>query len=410
LIKRRFQTFQTFQSFQPPPLFLPRVAGEDEGGGLNDLNCENVQGSRLGRSKSVKRTCTRIIIWSILFALTALPSALRAETLEQLIAGAKKEPEFTFIAGAQTFGGQKTLSLLEGAFNKRFGLNAKMRFTAGPEMNAMAARVITEQKSGAKASTDLYHGSQSHFSLLHKEKALEKVSYSGIFPWITKEMEIFPSEGLLIFTSLRGIIYNSKLIPKEKAPKSYEDLVDPKLSPTWAGKMAIPPYVSWLVELSMIWNEDKVKNFTRKLVALSGGRLRYSEEERVVSGEFPIAANMGGATEQMWQWQAKGAPLVAVMGSTPVLPSYFQLGVPKNSAHPNVSKLFVGFMASKEAQAILEKNDFRTSHLVDGTIMAKYLKQNRVQLQEAKDSIAFYLQGEDSGLEFKEELTKMLKQ
>jgi iron(III) transport system substrate-binding protein len=356
------------------------------------------------------RSCKRIIIWSILFVLAALHSAIAAETLEQLITGAKKEPEFTFIAGAQTFGGPKTLSILEAAFNKKFGLNAKMRFSAGPEMNAMAARVITEQKSGAKASTDIYHGSQSHFSLLHKEKALEKVNYSGIFPWITKEMEIFPSEGLLIFTSLRGIIYNSKLIPKDKAPKSYEDLVDPKLSPTWTGKMAIPPYVSWLVELSMIWNEEKVKNFTRKLVALSGGRLRYSEEERVVSGEFPIAANMGGATEQMWQWQAKGAPLVAVMGSTPVLPSYFQLGVPKNSTHPNVSKLFVGFMTSKEAQAILEKNDFRTSHLVDGTIMAKYLKQNHVQLQEAKDSIAFYLQGEDSGLEFKEELTKMLKQ
>ena len=144
-------------------------------------------------------------------------------------------------------------------------------------------------------------------------------------------MEIFPNEGVLIFTSLRGMIYNSKLIPKDKAPKSYEDLVDPKLSPAWAGKLAIPPYVSWLVELSMIWSEDKVKNFTKKLVALSGGRLRYSEEERVVSGEFPIAANMGGATEQMWQWQAKGAPLVAVMGSTPVLPSYFQLAVPRNS-------------------------------------------------------------------------------
>jgi ABC-type Fe3+ transport system substrate-binding protein len=356
------------------------------------------------------RACKRIVIWLMFFALVSIRSGNSAETLDSLIAGAKKEPEFTFIAGAQTFGGQKTLALLEAAFNKKFGLNAKMRFSAGPEMNAMAARVITEQKSGAKTSTDLYHGSQSHFSLLHKEQALGKVNYSGIFPWITKEMEIFPSEGLLIFTSLRGIIYNSKLIPKDKAPKSYEDLVDPKLSPTWAGKLAIPPYVSWLVELSMIWNEEKVKNFTRKLVALSGGRLRYSEEERVVSGEFPIAANMGGATEQMWQWQAKGAPLVAVMGSTPVLPSYFQLGVPKNSAHPSVSKLFVGFMASKEAQAILEKNDFRTSHLVDGTIMAKYLKQNKVPLQEAKDSIAFYLQGEDSGLEFKEELTKMLKQ
>jgi ABC-type Fe3+ transport system substrate-binding protein len=352
----------------------------------------------------------RILVWSIFFALVSIRHGTAADTLDSLIAGAKKESEFTFIAGAQTFGGQKTLSLLESAFNKKFGLNSKIRFSAGPEMNAMAARVITELKSGAKASSDLYHGSQSHLSLLHKEKALEKVNYSGIFPWITKEMEIFPGEGLLIFTSLRGIIYNSKIIPKDRAPKTYEDLVDPKLSPAWAGKMAIPPYVSWLVELSMIWSEDKVKNFTRKLVALSGGRLRYSEEERVVSGEFPIAANMGGATEQMWQWQAKGAPLVAVMGSTPVLPSYFQLAVPKNTAHPNLSKLFVGFMASKEAQAILEKNDFRTSHLVEGTIMAKYLKQNKVQLQEAKDSIAFYLQGEDSGLEFKEELTKMLKQ
>jgi len=213
----------------------------------------------------------RILVWSIFFALVSIRHGTAADTLDSLIAGAKKEPEFTFIAGAQTFGGQKTLSLLESAFNKKFGLNSKIRFSAGPEMNAMAARVITELKSGAKASSDLYHGSQSHLSLLHKEKALEKVNYSGIFPWITKEMEIFPGEGLLIFTSLRGIIYNSKIIPKDRAPKTYEDLVDPKLSPAWAGKMAIPPYVSWLVELSMIWSEDKVKNFTRKLVALSGG-------------------------------------------------------------------------------------------------------------------------------------------
>ena len=190
------------------------------------------------------RTSKRVPFWSIVFLVAAIQSAAAAETLESLIAGAKKELEIAFIAGAQTFGGQKTLNLLEAAFNKKFGLNAKIRFSAGPEMNAMAARVITELKNGAKASSDLYHGSQSHLSLLHKEKALERVNYSGIFPWITKEMEIFPGEGVLIFTSLRGMIYNSKLISKEKAPKTYEDLVDPKLSPTWAGKLAIPPYVS----------------------------------------------------------------------------------------------------------------------------------------------------------------------
>ena len=352
----------------------------------------------------------RSFLLILLFLLAVAAPLCAAETIDQLIAGAKKESEFTFIAGAQTFGGTKNLSVLEAAFNKRFGVNARIRFAAGPEMNAMAARVITELKSGNKASSDIYHGSQSHFALLHKEKALERVNWSGVFPWITKPMEIFPEEGLLVFTSLRGMIYNSNLIPKEKAPKTYEDLVDPRLSPTWSGKLAIPPYVSWLVELSMIWNEERVKNFTRKLVAISGGRLRYSEEERVVSGEFPIAANMGGAVEQMWQWQAKGAPLMAVIGSTPVLPSYFQLGVPKNSAHPNLAKLFVGFMASKEAQDILDKLDFRSSHLVEGTRMAKYLRQNPIKLQEPKDSIGYYLQGEESGLQLKEELTRMLKQ
>ena len=158
----------------------------------------------------------KLVAWSLM--LVSLHSYAAAETLEQLIAGAKKESELTFIAGAQTFGGQKTLNLLEAAFNKRFGLNMKIRFAAGPEMNSMAARTIAELKNGSKASSDIYHGSQSHVSLLHKEKALEQVNYSAIFPWITKPMEIFPNEGVLIFTSLRGMIYNSKLIPKDKAP------------------------------------------------------------------------------------------------------------------------------------------------------------------------------------------------
>jgi len=112
-------------------------------------------------------------------------------------------------------------------------------------------------------------------------------------------MEIFPGEGVLVYTSPNGIIYNANLIPKDKAPKSYSDLVDPRLSPTWAGKLAIPPYVAWLADLSLVWGQEKAKDFARKVVALSGGRLRYSEEERVVSGEFPIMANLGDALGAM---------------------------------------------------------------------------------------------------------------
>jgi len=335
-----------------------------------------------------------------------------AEATEQLISNAKKEgDEIVFVAGAQTFGGRKGLAELETGFNKRFGLKVHVNFAAGPDMNARAARLITELKAGRKSSTDLYLGSQSHFALLHKENALETVNYSGIFLWVTKEMEIFPGEGVLIYTSPNGIIYNSNLIPKDKAPKSYTDLVDPRLSPAWAGKMAIPPYVAWLAELSLVWGQEKVKDFARKVVALSGGRLRYSEEERIVSGEFPIMANIGDALGAMWTWQAKGAPLVAVAGLNPINTDYFQLGVPKNAAHPNLAKLFVAFMTSKEAQAILQKYESRSSHLVEGTVMAKYLRDNRIQVQEPKESISYYLKGDSAeGLQFKEDLAKILKQ
>ena len=348
--------------------------------------------------------------FSILFLFTAAP-CFTAESLDSLIAGAKKEDEITFVAGAQTFGGRKGLGDLEAAFNKRFGLKTRINFAAGPDMNARAARHITEIKSGRQASSDIFLGSQSHQALMHVENALEKVNYAGLFPWVTKEMEIYPNEAVLVYTSPNGIVYNANLIAKDKAPKNYLDLVDPRLSPSWAGKLAIPPYVAWLAELSLNWGQEKVKDFTRKLVAISGGRLRYSEEERIVSGEFPVMANLGDALGAMWTWQAKGAPIIAVPGTSPINTDYFQLSVPKNVAHPNLAKLFVAFMTTKEAQAIIQKHESRSSHLVEGTMMQKYLKENRIQVQEPKESIAYYLKGEtDDGLQFKAELAKILKQ
>lgn len=333
-----------------------------------------------------------------------------AQSLDEIVAAAKKEGEMTFIAGAQTYGGRKGFTEIEAGFAKKFGFTPRFNFAAGPSMPARAARIITELKTGSKSSSDVFLGSQSHFALLHKNNALSGVNWSGIFPWITKAMEAAPGESVLSHTSINGIVYNSKLIPKDKAPKKYEDLIDPGMSSTWAGKLAIPPYFAWLVELSFIWGDEKVKSFAQKLVEISGGRLRYSEEERIVSGEFPIMANMGGALEHMWQWQAKGAPLVGLPGSTPAITSFFQLGVPKNAASPNLARLFVGFMATKEGQAIQEKYEFQSSHLVEGTIMAKYVRENDVKIPEPKQGLADYLKGEAEGLKIQKEIGRIMKQ
>jgi len=328
-----------------------------------------------------------------------------AQTLEQIVTEAKKEGEVTLVASASTFGGKKGFAELENLFAKRYGFRARVSLTGGPSFPQVAARIIAEQKAGAKSSTDLYLGSDGTYVTMDQEKALEKVNWSGVFPWITKPMEIFPQQSVLIYASFHGIIYNSNSIPKNKAPKSYEDLIDPSLAPTWAGKMAIPSYIHWLIRVSPIWGKEKVLSYARKLATLVGGRLRQGEEERIVSGEFPIMASTGGALEAMWKWQAKGAPLVGLPGSNPATSSYYQLSVPKNSAHPNMAKLFVALMVTREGQSVLEKNDMRSSYLVEGTLMAKYVKSNNVKLQDPRELNEVF-QKQDTSLE--EELAKIL--
>jgi ABC-type Fe3+ transport system substrate-binding protein len=363
--------------------------------------------SELAREEKMK-----VGFYCIAFAVAALVAGLPfggAETLDQVIAGAKKEGSMTFIAGAQTYGGRKGLAEIEAGMAKKFGVRSRIEYAAGPSMPARAAQIITELKAGQQASSDVFLGSQSHFALLHKNNALQKVAWSELFPWITKKMEAVPGESVLSHTSINGVVYNSILIPKDKAPRKYEDLVDPVLSPTWAGKMAIPPYFAWLVELSFVWGEEKVKDLAGKLVGISAGRLRYNEEERIISGEFSIMANMGGALEHMWKWQKKAAPLVGLPGSTPPVTSFFQLGVPKNAANLNMAKLFVAFMATKEGQAIEEKYEYQSSHLVEGTIIAKYVHENGIKVPEPKQGLVDYLKNDSKTLKLQNEIAKILK-
>src|ERR687892_2596949 len=99
---------------------------------------------------------TQLSLLLLAMAHFAAQPLFAADTLESLIAGAKKEDELVFIAGAQTFGGRKGLSEIEAAFNKRYGLSMKISFAAGPDKNAPPPREITENKTGRKGSSGIF--------------------------------------------------------------------------------------------------------------------------------------------------------------------------------------------------------------------------------------------------------------
>src|SRR4029434_9375963 len=71
--------------------------------------------------------CSHMLVVGVYQAVAA-----EATTLEQLVAGAKKEGEVTLIPSASTFGGKKGFAELEAAFNKRYGLTSKVNLAPGP--------------------------------------------------------------------------------------------------------------------------------------------------------------------------------------------------------------------------------------------------------------------------------------
>jgi ABC-type Fe3+ transport system substrate-binding protein len=157
-----------------------------------------------------------------------------------------------------------------------------------------------------------------------------------------------------------GMAYNTKQVSDADAPKSYEDLLDPK----WTGKLAWRIGTSsgtplFITNLRLAWGEDKAMAYLKKLaqqkiINFGSGSAR-TLVDRVIAGEFPIALNIFAHHPLISK--AKGAPV----GSRLLDPAPSTAGtmvLPKTVHHPNAAMLLVDFILGKEGQEILAKAEY----------------------------------------------------
>jgi hypothetical protein len=128
-----------------------------ESGGRSRAQCSKfkirIRGMRMiARKKIVRISC-------LIAGLINMPAAGQAQTLAQLIDGAKKEGQLVLSWGTGTMGGIEGAQTMEKAFNKKYGLNLPFKFSPGPAMPQFASRIIQEEKAGQPASSDLFIGS-----------------------------------------------------------------------------------------------------------------------------------------------------------------------------------------------------------------------------------------------------------
>jgi iron(III) transport system substrate-binding protein len=154
----------------------------------------------------------------------------------------------------------------------------------------------------------------------------------------------------ILHLGVQGMAYNTKMVPPDIAPKSYEDLLHPR----WRPKQIAMDYrdSSWMAVMLEIMGEAEGIAFMKKLAAKD----LYMRENKnlltqlLAAGEFPVLANT--YLETFAKIQKAGAPIEWVAGRNPIPASTHLLGIYAHARHPNAAKLFVDFLLSREGQSL----------------------------------------------------------
>jgi iron(III) transport system substrate-binding protein len=145
------------------------------------------------------------------------------------------------------------------------------------------------------------------------------------------------------------IAYNTKTVSAQDAPKTWEDLADPK----WKGRKIIME--ARLVPFAMLgteWGKSKAIELTKKILSqqqpliVQGGT---TVANALAGGQVSIAVGTYAFTIEGLKKQGAAVDWVAV-SPLPVLTS--AEGVLKTAAHPNAGRFFAGWMGTAEGQKI----------------------------------------------------------
>ena len=157
--------------------------------------------------------------------------------------------------------------------------------------------------------------------------------------------------------------YNTELVSAEEAPKTWEDLLDPK----WKGKMTMVDATSsggalhWYSAMRKHFGKEFMEKLATQdiLVRTGGGDVVNT----LISGERPIAAIL--TQYHALKPISQGASLRLVTPDEGVPINYNAIFIPAAAPNPEGGKKFLDYALSKEAQTFLGEKYFTGSFRKD---------------------------------------------
>jgi iron(III) transport system substrate-binding protein len=275
---------------------------------------------------------------SVLAKVNKLPPDQRQKVLMEK---AKAEGEVSFYSSLQA----QQIDPFIRVFQKRYPFIRVNPYRVSG--NRQVLKIQTEMNAGNHLF-DVTNGSSEQAGAIKKIGAID--------PYFSPQREFYSGsnkdkEGY--FTSLYVIPivlgYNTNLVKRADAPKSYEDLLDPK----WKGNMFLDDEAyEWFAVLLKHMGREKGLQYMRNLAKqdLRMVRGRTAQSQLLSAGERPIAIVLSGHT--VLDLKERGAPVDQVL-----LDPYFaqanKLMLSRHAPHPHAAALFMDWALSEEGQSMI---------------------------------------------------------
>src|SRR5262245_13842911 len=268
-----------------------------------------------------------------------------------IVAKAKKEGRVKILSGWDA----DLYPLLKEAFRKKYPfIEVQIEETAGIDA---AQRNMLEVKSGGARGWDLINNHPDFYADMapHLKKFdILGMARHGILTVPLAMVDPVRRNVLEVGSQVQLLVYNRKLLPAERVPSTWEDLLKPEFKDK---KFAVDMRPTQIASLIPAWGLEKTLDYARKLAAQQPIWVRGGERAvtNVMSGEFAIFIAPNYSTAK----RAEAKDPAGVLGLKVLEPIPTRLskspGLIDVAEHPYAGLLWVEFEAGPEAQRIADK-------------------------------------------------------
>ncbi len=268
---------------------------------------------------------------------------------QRLIDGAKKEGTLTLYSSATI----EDATAITDAFAKKYGV--KVRLWRGSSEDILR-RAMTEARA-TRYDVDVAETAGPEMEALRREKLLREIT-SPVFGDLVPQAVVPHRAWVMSRLSVFAAGYNTNLVKAADAPKSYQDLADPK----WKGKLGIEADdAGWFLAVLGSIGEEKGLKLFRDIVAKNGISVRKGHTllaNLVAAGEVPLALTV--YRYRIEAMQKAGAPIAAVtLPPAVALPT--GIAVFHKAPPPNAAVLFVDFFLSDGQRILAQRGNVPTN-------------------------------------------------